>query len=186
MSVIQSPSTDLGKELAKWEQFPSKFTSDEVPPGNPYVYRAYPKMLYKAQYHPLKKKMVCCEVPPNNVDYATQAEIDRAERFVMQFNLSCQKTVQNEDEKRVAMNDGWCESPTLALADCEARRKGVADETAKREYNDQTMSARARAEARAADDADGEHVPDVPAPRKRRGRKPGAPMVTVPAMPETE
>ncbi len=186
MGVVHSVETELGKELAKHEQHRTKFTSDEVPPGNPYQYREYGtsgKMLYKAQYHPRRKRMECMIIPIQSIAFATVAEAQADEQYVEQFNRSCTRIVHTADEERIAKNDGWCASPQLAMEECERRRAAIGDVTAQRHFTDQRMGANARAEARAADDADGEHVADVPAPRKKRGRKPNAPMVTVPEMP---
>lgn len=189
MAVVHEPETAAGKELAKFEQHHTKFTSDTVPPGNPYTFREYGtsgKMLYKAQYHPLQKKMACMVGPPNLMDAANQAEHDRAERFVDQFNRSCSCIVRSDDEKRAKMNEGWRESPVAALEAAEASRKATANITASRHFSDRSMSANAQAEAAAADASTDDHLGEVPQTPKRRGRKPKAPMIQVPAMPEGE
>jgi hypothetical protein len=43
-SIILPQSTPYAQEMAKWEPFPSKWGAA----GRPYVFREFPKMLYKA------------------------------------------------------------------------------------------------------------------------------------------
>jgi hypothetical protein len=186
MAVVAQPETAAGRELAKFEQHRTKYTSDDVPPGNPYQYRQFPQMLYKANYHPIEKRMVCMADPPQLIAFATQAEFQRAENYVEQFNRSCYRIVKSEDEERIAKNDGWRNSPKEALDECERSRRAVADIAANRHYSDQTMSESARAEAASADASTDDHLADIPAPARARGRKENAPMVTVPAMPAKE
>lgn len=189
MGIVAQPETAMGRELAKFEQHRTDYTSNAVPPGNPYAFRKFGqsgKMIYKAQYHPTMKRMECMVAAPDPVNYERHNDYQRDDTFVARFNLSCYRIVHTDDELRVAMNDGWCESPKDALAEYERGRKATADITAERHFTDKRMSPRAQAEAAAADEADGEHVASVPAPKKRRGRKPNAPMVTVPELPVTE
>ncbi len=175
MAVQINHEGALGIELAKWEQHRTKYVGDEQQPGNPYVYREYPRMLFRAQRHPVTGKTSCAEMPPNSIEFLNQNEFERADRAVASFNRSCQKTVESADEYRIAMNDGWRESPVDAIAEYEKRRKGTSDIAANRHYNDQFMSPAARAEAAAADAGTDEHLAEIPrTPIKRRGRKPRA------------
>lgn len=171
MPIVHQPYTTYGRELAKWEQHRTNYTSDDVPPGNPYEYRPYPKMLYKAQRHPVTGKTSVHEIPPNPILFASQQELDRAERAVEQFNRNCQRIVNTEEEHRIAKNDGWCDSTEAALEEYERRRMKDADITANRHYHDQFMSDAARREADAADASTDAHLPAIPETPVRRSKK---------------
>lgn len=160
MGVIISPVSDHGKELQKWEQFPSHWNGEVIPAGNPYVKRDFPKMLYKA-FKKGNGKVVCMEPPPNPHEFLTAPEFDRAAALSEAFNKSCQKIVASESEMRVAMGQGWAESPNAALERFEAQESDIARAAAEANFTVQRMTEQAKAEHKAADLATHEHVVDV-------------------------
>lgn len=171
MGIVISPDSALGKELAKWEQHRTKYVSDEEQPGNPYTYRPYPKMLYRAQPHPISKQTRCMDVEPDVLQYATVQEYERALNMITRFNTACTRIVMSDDEQRRAMNDGWRESPDLAMAAAEQREIELSTLAAERHYKDRSMSEKAQAEAAEADRSTSAHVVDVVgASKKTRGR----------------
>ena len=70
-------SPQEARELAKFEQFPSEITAlAGKPPGNPWTFRAYPRMLYQAQRHPVNGKWVLFIDMPKRYDYPTENQWD--------------------------------------------------------------------------------------------------------------
>lgn len=172
--AVPQPSTAYGQELAKWEMHHTRFTSDDAPPGRANVpFAAYPRMVYKAIEHPKTKQMVCMAIQPNPLQFPTPQEYDIAVRATDELNRRCYRIVNDDVEFRNAQNDGWYESPALALAGHEDEHwAGVVEETARRHYSDQRMSPKAQAEAAAVDASTEHQVPDVPTElRKQRERK---------------
>ena len=151
MAMVISPESELGKEMAKWNK--------------PYVYRPFPKMLYRAQRRPDGIVSVG-ESDDMLFSRGTVARPGAAEAF----NNSCQKTVNSEDELRRELERGWRETPGEAMAFFESREKGVSTAAAHRAYEDRNMSDKAKAEASEADAATMEHVAEVPVKKRRRGR----------------
>lgn len=171
--AVPSPSTAYGKEIAKWEMHHTRFTSDDSPPGRANLpFAAYPRMVYKAVEHPRTKQMVCMCVQPNPLQFSTPQEYDVAMRSTEELNRRCYRIVQDETEFRIAQNDGWHESPDLALKGHDDAMWKIAEQTAERHYSDQRMSPMAQAEAAAVDASTEHQVPDVPTElRKQRERK---------------
>lgn len=165
------PGSNYAKEMAKFEQFDSKFTAGSRP-GNPYVYRPFPKMLYRAQHH--NGVAICMGAPPRPDDFANPNEYERACRQAEQVTRDCQKIVNNELEMSRAMEDGWREDPAKAVEYLRNRDKERSTVTAHRNYEDRNMSEPAKREIAAAIEAvGGDHIPEIPEqPKKRRGRPP--------------
>lgn len=160
--------TSYGKELAKWEQHRTRFTDDDNPPGNPYVFRMYPRMMFRAVKHPKTGQMVCMAVPPNPMLFTTPHEYDRACLDIERMNRECSRTVNSDEEFRIAKNDGWRESPALALETHEQQMCAVAEETARRHFSDQRLSPEAQAEAARIDASTEHQVPDVQTEQARQ------------------
>lgn len=167
--VLYNPHSAYGKEMRKFEQFPSWYTPPGTKPGNPYVYRPYPKAMYKAAKKP-NGKIVCMETQPNMADFMTEKEYVMAVREMEVFNQRCFKTVANEDEERMAKNDGWRNDPNEAIALIHQLDKERGNAAAEREYREQGMSEKAKAEVNAYEQSTHEHVADVPS-AKERNRK---------------
>jgi hypothetical protein len=156
-------------EMQKHEQFPSKYGQN---PGNPYRYRPYPKMLYRAENY--KGKLVCMAAQPDPGEFSNPGEFQRAEESARRFTEKCQTVVNDEREYQRAMESGWRESPDEAVAFLSKRERDVSTATAERNYDDRNMSEPAKREIEAAvQAAGGVHVPEIAEqPKKRRGRPP--------------
>lgn len=165
------PGSNLQREYAKFEQFPwSKWAAGS--PGNPYVKREFPKMLYRAEH--FNGVIACMAAPPDSHGFKDPQDYDRAVESARRFTEKCQTIVHNEDEMQRAMENGWRESAKEAVDYLEARDRARATETAHRLHDDKNMSELAKREIAAASAAvGGEHLPEIPEqPKKRRGRPP--------------
>jgi hypothetical protein len=181
MGIVRTGTGAYERELAKYEQFERDVIAvddlgNAIPPGNKYVFRPFPRMLFRA-HKKVNGSVACLDNP---LAYRTDAEAIDAEAF----NRRCQLIVQDESNYHRALAGGWAESPAEAMEKYEQQQIAIGDETARRHYRDDSMSPRAQTEALAADRSVSQHLPEIAAPKKRRGRKPNAPMITVPAMPE--
>jgi len=117
------------------------------PPGRPHEYRPYPAAMYKAE------------------------RLADGTRRILPM-----QTAKDEQEQRNFESRGYVAGgPQAALDECDRIHIREAGKlAAEREFSKRRMSAKARAEADAAEAAHGaRHLPDVPeTPIKRRGRKP--------------
>lgn len=174
MPVQINPASEFAKELRKWEQHPTLLALDEngeMRPGNPYVYREYPKMLHRAQVWPKSGQAVTQAPIPDPYQFEKAEQLERAQHEADRFNRTCQRVVDNEEQERAAKNDGWRNSPTEALARYEAVQREIGNAAAERHAADARMSELARREAAAADAATHEHVPDPTTPEVREAVK---------------
>jgi hypothetical protein len=107
-----------------------------------YRYEPYPKLLFKA-----------------SLQHYQDSDLEH-------------RIVKSEQEHR-ALSADWCESPDLAREKYDALESDIAKAAAQSAHSDRNMSAGAQAERLAVEqNSDFEHVVDVPAPRKKPGRKP--------------
>lgn len=162
------PGSNLQKEMAKFEQFHSKWT-DGSGPGNPYRYRPFPKMLFRAERRggPIE----CMAPPPDRYEYRDDRAFQHAEEAARRFTEKCQRIVKDEREYTRAMEEGWRESPQEAIAFCNERENAISREVAHRNYDDRNLSEQAKAEITAAELEAGEPLPEIPAKRRGRPRK---------------
>lgn len=171
MPIVYPQSGPLAEELAKWEQHRTKYVPDDMVPGNPYVYRPYPRAMYKA----VKKangKVVCMETPPNSYAYLDEKSYERACLEVESFNRQCYSEVKSEEEHKKARNEGWRDTPTEALQFFEACEQAIGNAAAEANWGAKRMSARAQDELKQANEQTHEHVTDiVGSSGKTRGRK---------------
>lgn len=160
-------------ELAKFEQFPSQITAEAgKPPGNPWKFRPYPRCLYMARQHPRNGKFVLELERPEEWQFPTTNQWERAMEEYRKFAESCLRTVQSEGEHQAAIRDGWRDSAKEALEYREEQAKAVSTAAAERAYQDRNMSEAAQAEAAKYESEHFGHQAEIPeAPeRKRRGR----------------
>lgn len=146
MAVKIEPGTAEAKERAKWEQFPTAFTDEDNPPGNRYVFREFPKMLYRAVVH--NGKAVCMEPQPELRGGSAEAQAEHAYQMrLWEKRISdCTRIVRSEDEDRAAKHDGWRESPAAALAQHEDRERELFRAEAEAAHAATKMSSKAQAE----------------------------------------
>jgi hypothetical protein len=172
MPVVHKPASAYGQELRKWEQHHTQYSIDEEGnsrPGNPYVYREFPKMLYRA--HQWRNGQFMVSAPPVTVFETGPERFGLAEEEATVFNRSCQKTVHSESEERIAFGQGWRRSPQEAMDLHKKEEWDLAEVAANAAFNASKMSERAHAEFEAAQGEDLAHVPDPAAPKKRGPRK---------------
>jgi hypothetical protein len=117
-SIQINPYSELGRELRKWEQFPSAYG----PAGNPYVFRAYPKMLYRAQRRP-NGQFACMLPAPTPYDFANAGEYERAVLLKDTFDKSCTCIVGDESEERIRVRTGLVGFDSLGFG---SGRRGTA------------------------------------------------------------
>src|SRR4030095_4057291 len=178
---ILDPSSAEAQELRKWEQHPTRFALDEngdMRPGNPYVFRPYPKMVYKALKIPQTGKVICMMPQPDIYDYTDMASYERAGLRVDALNRQCYKLVHSDAEWQRAKDDGWRSDATQALEQYEAYEQAIGNAGAGAAAAVPRISAQAKDEKQAADNATHQHVTDVTsipstasASERRRGSK---------------
>jgi len=117
----------------------------------------YPRMLYKAQRNPISGKM----------EVAMARDVISADKTVVilsaeQFNSTCQLTVNDQSEYDRAISDGWRKSQAEAMLHEEELHNEIALAAAYRAAEDAKMSAAARAEVKAAEEATPEHLAEMP------------------------
>lgn len=183
-SIVINPHSELGRELRRWEQHYTHLVPPGTKPGNPYVYRPYPKMLYKAQRN-AKGKVLCVEAPPHPWDFERGEQYERAILMFESFNKSNQKIVDDEAAERLAKGQGWCESPQAAVEQFEREQQAVGNAAAEVAFAAQRMSPEARAELHTVERTTHEHTVDVK-PKRKYTRKSKAPAVAVTGSGEVE
>src|SRR5215831_7436414 len=104
--VVVNPHTAYGKEMRRWEQHRTEWVRRGTNPGNPYEFRPYPRMLYKAQQNPNWQRGWMMETP-HPYAYARPEEYERAIRAKETFDRSCQCVVPDESAERVRCGQGW-------------------------------------------------------------------------------
>ena len=170
MGVVISPDSELAKELQRWEMFPRHSVNGEViPAGRPYVFRPYPRMLYKA-IQARSGKYGCMAAPVTPFGWRDQQEYERAVAEADAFTKACQRIVTSEAEQRTAALEGWRESATEAMAFQEGLERDISTAAAEAAHRAQGMTDKAQREFNAAGDATEYHVVDVKGAKK--GPKP--------------
>ena len=169
--LVINPHSALGKELRKWEQHRTELVPRGTNPGNPYVYRPYPKMLYRAQPLP-NGQTACLAQAPNPYTFERPEAFERAVLMVESFNRSCTRIVSDEGQERIAIGQGWALDPKAAMAVYEQEQQAIGNAAAEAAYAAQGMTSKAREELKAADASTHQHVTDV------KGGKKGAKAIT--------
>jgi hypothetical protein len=158
MAIIYNPDSQYSKMAERWNIPRNQKNSDGDSGFGPIGHQDFPKMMYRAQ--PNASGKIMCGHPLAAVgDAAGEA-----------FSRSCQTIVQDQEESERMIKRGWYDTPDLALSGYEQDQKSLAEIAAMRHFSDQKMSSLAQEEARVVDNATSEHVPSIPAPRKKRGR----------------
>ena len=169
--LVINPHSALGKELRKWEQHRTELVPRGTNPGNPYVYREYPKMLYRAQRLP-NGQSGCLAQHPDPYQFERADQFERAVLMVESFNRSCTRVVSDESQERIAIGQGWAVDPKAAMAVYEQEQQAIGNAAAEAAYAAQGMTSKARDELKAADASTHQHVTDV------KGNKRGAKAIT--------
>lgn len=167
--VVVNPHSPLGKELARWEQHHTHLIGRGQTPGNAYVYRPYPRMLFKA----VKKqngRVVCMEGEPPVHLFKEHAEYQRAYSEWQVLDQQCSKVVNSEEEERLAKGQGWCTSQQEAITRFEQEEQALSRAAAEANFAAAKMSTKAQAEKKALDNSTHEHVLDVTPSALKRAR----------------
>ena len=164
-----NPASDEAKELSKFEQWQMPWCQK---PGNPYQYRAYPMMVYKAK--PWMGKWCCHATVADAWEFTNPDERRAKETHAEDFTKSCQRTVGSEEEHQKAYEAGFRGDPVEAVNYAESRAREVGNLAAERAFTDQLMSEPAQKEAAAADEETHEHLPEIPEKPRKRGRPKGS------------
>lgn len=166
-----NPASDEAKELGKFEQWPSPWCGK---PGNPYKYRPFPKMVYKAKQW--MGKWSCHATVADAWEFKDPEERRVKEAYADDFNKACQRTVGNDEELQKAYEEGYRGDPVEATRYAEAREREVGNLAAERAAKDAKMSEPAQREAAAADEETHEHLPEIPEQpvKRKRGRPKGS------------
>lgn len=151
------PGSNYAREMEKFEQFPSKYGQS---PGNPYRYKPFPKMLYRAEHY--QGAVRCMAPPPDAGEYTNMREYERHLESARRFTERCQMTVRNEAEMQKAMENGWRESPDEAVAYLRGRDDARGQAAAERNYADRGMSELAKAEKSKIEREAGMHLEEIP------------------------
>jgi hypothetical protein len=157
-----STTSDLGKELVKWE------TTNRIPGWRP-ENNPFPQMMYKASHRPDGKRSV--HEVYDHLFATTDSEGRRIipEGAAEAFNRRCQLTVQDEQGRQRALEQGWRPTPGEAMEFAEGRDNAISTATAERHFHDARMSPQAQAEAAVVDNASLKMVPSIPEqPRQKR------------------
>jgi hypothetical protein len=159
--ILVTPGSAHQVYMAKFEQLPhSKWAFGN--PGNPYVFRRWPAMMFHAERR--NGQIKCMDTEPQRYEFQHEANYLQAIEGARHFTAKCIRTVAGQEEWARAMNDGWRDSPDDAIKACEERENVKSTVIAHGNYEDRNMSERALAEKDAAIAAEG----GVPLPEIKR------------------
>src|SRR5512139_1817610 len=140
--IVVVEGSNYANEMAKFEQFPSRYGA----PGNPWRGpQPFPKMVYRAELY--KGKIACGAASADPSEFSNPNEYFRMDEQARRFTERCQRIVKDDRELQAAMENGYRESPSEAVAYLEGRQRAEAQASAEREYADRNMSEPAKAEA---------------------------------------
>jgi len=142
MAMVITPESAMGQELAKWNK--------------PYVFEAFPMMLYKTQLRPDGIPSV-----GEYLDGIFGGALGSAEAFTKR----CQRIVKSEQELSAALEQGWRKTQAEALEHHESKERILSTAAAHRAYEDSKMSEAAQAEAKAVEQETEHHVAEIPVKR---------------------
>jgi len=150
--LMETPGTPYDREMRKWER--------------PYVYRPFPKMVYKAARH--NGKIMCGAPEPQPWEFKEERSLRNAIDEARHFTDACQLTVNNETELSRALESGYRETPDEAVKHCDEREAAYVKEAAHRNFDDRNLSENAKKQIAAAEAEAGEPLAEVPRERGRR------------------
>lgn len=159
-------NSNYGRELRRWNK--PKSAGGMNADG----FEKFPMMLHRAQ-KTSDGRWITYMPEPEYIGFRNEAEYMRALQRVANFNQSCQRIVNSQEEyERVRANgEGWRDNEKEAAAYREQLDTEISDAAAERILKDRKMSPKAQAEAAAADAATFEHVPEITrAPVRKRGK----------------
>lgn len=173
MGVLFNPSGAYAEEVRQWEQTDTQYSmtpAGNSAPGNKYVFRPYPRMVYKAYLR--QGKAICMEGPPHPYAFRSPGELELAILQNESFNRSCYMVVGNEAEYEKERGRGWRDDPLEAIAYLEALEQDMGNAAAEAAAAATRMTATAQREHAAAEASTHAHVVDVVG--QKHGEKPVA------------
>lgn len=136
-----------------------------------YEYRPYPAAIYRTWTDSRKRDELINVARLNTLDLTKPLEREKAESLLPPWDS---RIVQNDRELKDYLDAGWATEPGDVRKAEQAYLDRIANAAAERAFDDQTLSAKAKAEFDAADRANGaDHLLDLPVPvadKKPRGR----------------
>ena len=148
-----STESDVGKEAMKFER-PASYRPEQNP---------YPRMVYRAfKGEDGVVRADSGQTLPRHYfrdDQSYRAAIDKDEAF----NTQCRMVVGTEREHKAALESGWRDSAEEAIAlERHHYTEIIGAAAAERAYKDQFMSEKAQREAKAAEAATPNILPEIP------------------------
>jgi hypothetical protein len=143
--LVEVPGTPYDVEMRKWNK--------------PYVYRPFPKMLYKAERY--AGSIQCGAPEPKPWEFKEERELRNAIEAARHFTDKCQLTVNNDTEYARAMESGFRESPAEAVKHCDEREKAFTKEVAHSLHDERNFSPEAKAARIAAEAEAGEPLAEI-------------------------
>lgn len=161
-----STETPLGAEVKKFEDRMRGYRPENHP---------YPMMLFRARKCPDGVIRVFESIPEFSRVFIDEAQYQRVKADSVAFNNGAVKQVENEEEHRKALENGWSNSQEEAIALQWKHEHAMQEEAARTAFQTRKMSDKAQAEAAAYAASTPEVVAEVPEARKRgRPRKEAA------------
>lgn len=160
--VPVSTDTPLGKEVQKSEERMRNYRPEDHP---------YPKMLFRAHKCPDGVIRVFEHIPEFSRVFVDEAQYQRVKADSVAFNNGAVKQVENEEEHRISLTQGWSNSQEEAIALQWKHEHAIQEEAARLAHSDRRMSPAAQAESRAYAASTPEVVAVVPEKRRGRPRK---------------
>jgi hypothetical protein len=184
MPIVIPVESAWGRELARWNTPRNRYVEDSQgetlrdEQGHPIKgmgavgIEPYPRMLYKAQKNALGK-VLCRDVIPSAEWYPGDERAFAAACLAVEsFNRRCEFTVQDEDQYRQKIRDGWCDTAQDALAAHERLEQAIGNAAAEANHAAKRLSQQAQDELAAAGAETHQHVTDVRGvPKSVRGRR---------------
>jgi hypothetical protein len=160
--IVVTPGSAHQVYMARFEQLPhSKWAFGN--PGNPYVFRRWPAMMYHAERY--LGQIKCMEGEPQRYEFQHDQNYLQAVEGAKHFTAKCIRIVNSQEEWARAMEEGWRDGPAEAIQACKDREDGVSQVIAHTNYEDRNMSEAAKAE-KSAVEAENGNVPVAEVKRK--------------------
>lgn len=150
--MVVTPGSAHQREMAKFEQLPhSKWAFGN--PGNPYKFRRWPAMMYKAERR--NGQIKCMESEPQPYEFQHERNYIQAIEGAKQFTAKCIRTVESQEQWARSMEEGYRDSPEDAIQACKERENAESTAMAHLNHEDRNIGELARREKTAAELANG-------------------------------
>lgn len=176
MAVVWQPNSRAAHLAVQFEQHPTSVVAvdhngEAIKIGNPYQFREFPKMLYRAREQGGIYECVTAE--PDPLAYEKPDQYQRAQDRWHRDMQAATLTVGSADEERRAFEQGFRNTPDAAIQLLKDRETARARAQAEAQWAVNRMSEKAQQEFAAKDASTGDFVSDVTSADVKRG--PGRP-----------